>query len=102
MADIILDIGKDFFAVLDFKTNKNFRFYSAFNEYFYEPLDHLSVCEFNSYGMQLSLYSYMYSKLTGRKCVKQTVLYVVNGKFVPINLNYMKAEVQAMLESSVN
>ena len=100
MADVIIDAGK-YFYVVDFKTNKRFDRESRFNEYFHPPLDHLSVCEFNSYALQLSTYAYMYEPLTKKKLKKMFVLYLRPElkTFEVIPMNYMRAEIQALFEN---
>lgn len=99
-ADLIFDQG-NYFSVGDFKTNKAFKYESKYNEYLSTPLDHLAVCEFNSYALQLSLYAYMYEMLTGKKCKRLFVLYLRADRksFDVIHLNYLKAEVQQLLEN---
>lgn len=96
-ADLIYENKKNF-IISDFKTNKAFKFYSPFNDFMLEPVDHLSVCEFNTYGLQLSLYAYMYEKLTNKKCTGCVILYKdKEDKFYPIRVNYMKKEIIALI-----
>ena len=66
-ADLIIDHPNNEFSIGDFKTNKKIEFYSGFGNRLLEPVDHLSQCQHNMYALQLSLYAYMYSLLTGRK-----------------------------------
>ena len=88
------------FYVGDYKTNKAFRFINEFNEYFKAPLEHLGVCEFNTYALQLSLYAYMYERSSGKKCAGLVIFYrnKVDNTWYPIRLNYLKMEVKAMVE----
>lgn len=99
-SDIIIDSGK-YFHVVDFKTNKRFTFFSRFNEYFLEPLEHLAVCEFNVYCMQLSLYAYMYEKMSNKKLKSMFVLFLRPDKrsFDVVNMNYMKHEAAEILQN---
>lgn len=99
MSDVVIDSGKDYFYIVDFKTNKAFSFENKYNEYFFKPIDHLSTCEFNSYAMQLSMYAYMYSQISGRKLKGMFVLYLRTDKksFDVIPMNYLKAEVIDLL-----
>lgn len=100
-ADIILDNGNTF-HVLDFKTNKKFNFSSKYNEYFYEPIEHLQQCEFTTYSIQLSIYAYMYELLTGKKCSSLKIFYLrdFSGKYwQEINCLYMKDTVINMLKN---
>lgn len=101
-ADMIVDIGSEYFAVLDYKTNKRFNFHSTYNEFFKEPLSHLQICEFTTYALQLSLYAFMYSRMTGRKCIKTIILYVQNGKFLPINVNNLFSDIEKIIDYRIN
>ena len=96
-ADLIYEKGDSFF-IGDFKTNKKFRFYNSYNEYFHDPISHLSVCEFNTYGLQLSLYAYLHERATGKKCRGLVIFYMRNNKWYPIRCNYMKSEIVNMLD----
>lgn len=99
-ADMIVE-NKNFFHVLDFKTNKAFDFHSKYNDYFYEPISHLSICKFNTYAIQLSIYAYMYELLSGKKCSGLTILYLSEYKgkrfWTDIPCNYMKDSVQSLM-----
>lgn len=74
-ADLVIENGNTFY-IQDFKTNKAFNFNSKYNDYFYEPIDHLQVCEFTTYSMQLSIYAYMYENLFKKKCGGLTIYYM--------------------------
>jgi len=97
MADLIYNIKGDKFIVGDFKTNKKFNFSSLYGEHLLAPVDHLQNCEFNVYGLQLSLYAYMYEKMTGMRCSKCVIFYLKDNRFIPYHVNYMKAEVELLL-----
>ena len=87
----------------DFKTNKAFNFFSQYNEFMLKPMDHLSVCEFNTYGLQLSLYAYLHEKSSGKKCTGCVVFYKdKENKFYPIRVNYMKKEIISLIEDYNN
>lgn len=66
-ADLIIDHPNNEFSIGDFKTNKKIEFYSNYGNHMLEPISHLSQCQHNIYALQLSLYAYMYSLLSGRK-----------------------------------
>jgi len=89
------------FSVFDLKTNKKFNLFSPYSEYFLPPLSHLSACEFTSYGLQLSLYAYMYQSMTGRRVNQLGIIYYdkTNNKFSYYPLPYMKSDVLLMLKS---
>lgn len=99
-SDLIHVLPKDYFDVGDWKTNANFRYFSPFNQYLLYPLHHLSHCEYNMYGLQLSTYAYFYELMTGLKCRRIFVLYYWRDHniFQVIPLNYMKLEVMMMLK----
>ena len=100
-ADLVYEKEKSF-MLGDFKTNKRFNFHSSFNEYMIGPLSHLTVCEFNTYALQLSLYAYLYEKMSNKKCDGLVIFYkesesnqdgVVTPYWRPIHVNYMKNEI---------
>lgn len=91
-ADLIYDHG-DFFTIGDFKTNKRFNFTSSFNDHFKDPINHLSYCEFNNYALQMSMYAFMYEKISGKKCKKIVVFYLKEDKWYPIHCNYLKSDI---------
>lgn len=95
-ADLIYDHGTHF-TIGDFKTNKRFNFSSKYNEYFNEPLEHFTYCEFNTYALQLSLYAYMYEQATGKQCRKIVIFYLKENEFTPIHCNYLKSDIINML-----
>lgn len=101
-ADLVYE-NKNYFYIGDFKTNKNFRFFSEYNEFFKAPVDHLGVCEFNTYCLQLSLYAHLYELSSGKKCSGLVIFYKnKNDTWYPIRLNYMKKEIIALIEDYNN
>ncbi len=97
LADLIYEHSDSTFTVGDFKTNKRFRFSSQYNEWMLPPLDHLQVCENSTYAMQLSIYAWLYEKLTGLKCRKLAIFYLQGDRFVCYNSAYLKAEVENLM-----
>lgn len=100
-ADLIYHT-EDGFYILDFKTNKNFRFGSKYSEYLLNPLHHLTNCEFNIYALQLSMYAAMAEKIFDKKCKGLTVLYFEGLNIKPIHLNYMRYEVLELALHNIN
>ena len=94
-ADLIYE-HKNEFTIGDFKTNKRFRFSSPYSERLKDPVSHLHNCEFNLYGLQLSLYAYVYEKMSGKRCRKCVIFYLNDDRFISYHINYMKAEVEAI------
>ena len=99
-ADLIIDHKNNEFSVGDFKTNKKIEFGSGFGNRMKAPVEHLSQCQHNLYALQLSLYGYMYSLLTGRKLRHIFLMHCNDLKkgWQYISCNYMKYEVQFMLK----
>ena len=95
-ADLIYDHG-DYFTIGDFKTNKKFNFTSTFNDFFKNPIEHLTYCEFNNYALQMSMYAYMHEKTSGKRCKKIIVFYLDEDKWRPIHCNYLKSDIQNIL-----
>ena len=98
-ADLIYEHSNNEFTLGDFKTNKKFRFCSQFGEWLLAPVDHLQNCEFNTYTLQLSMYAYMYEKLTGKKCRKLVIFYLNGDRFTSYHCNYLKRDVEKLLEN---
>lgn len=99
-ADLIIDHKNNEFSVGDFKTNKKFEYYSGFGNRMKAPVEHLSQCQHNLYALQLSLYAYMYSLLTGKKVRHLFLMHCNNPNegWKYISCNYLKYEVQFMLK----
>ena len=98
-ADLILDLPNNEFSIGDFKTNKKIEFFSAYGKRMLPPIDHLSQCQHNTYALQLSLYAFMYSLLSGRKLRHLFLMHCNNRengwKYIPCNA--MIHEVRFML-----
>lgn len=103
-SDVIINHPNNQFSIVDFKTNKAFRFHSKYNEYLLSPVDHLQSCEFNIYTLQLSLYAFMYSALTGKKLKSMAINFLDEGRqtWKHIHIHYMKYEALLLLRSYGN
>jgi PD-(D/E)XK nuclease superfamily len=99
-ADIIRLEKNGGFSVFDLKTNKKFNYYNQYNEYLLSPLQHLTASEYSIYGIQLSLYAYMYQNHTGRRVNSIGVTYYDRNTnaFTYHPMSYMKYEVKALLD----
>lgn len=95
--DVFVDTNRGFF-IKDFKTNKRFRYHSYYGDFLLRPLQHLMECEFNIYALQLSMYALFYEQITGKRCLGLEIFYMKNGRWTIIPCNYMKYEVQLMLQ----
>jgi hypothetical protein len=98
LADLFYIHSDNTFTIGDFKTNKRYRFSSMYKDWMLEPLDHLPVCEHSTYGMQLSIYAYLYEQMTGMKCRQLVIYYLNKDRFVAHHPNYMKAEVKELFK----
>jgi hypothetical protein len=99
MADIIAPY-KEYFDVYDLKTNKVINYFSKYGEYMASPLQHLPSCEFTLYSLQISLYAYAYSQMTGRKFRQAAIFYWDRDAqtFSRIPVMYLKKEIEQLLE----
>jgi len=52
------------YEIYDFKTNREFKMKSEYNNKFLEPVSHLDVCENDIYALQMSLYQLLLEKYT--------------------------------------
>jgi len=48
-ADLVIDIDYDYFDIGDWKTNKEFTYYSKYDKYLLSPIDYLQDCHYNIY-----------------------------------------------------
>lgn len=97
-ADIIAPSG-EYFDVYDIKTNKEINFYSKYGEYMHYPVQHLPSCEFSLYSLQISLYAYAYSVMTGRKFRQAAIFYWDRDAetFSRIPISYHKNDIENLL-----
>lgn len=98
MSDCIAEVDELYFDVIDFKTNNKFNFENKYGEYLKQPLNHLQHCHHNDYALQLSLYAYLHSKLTGKKLRKIEILYHSEGTFKSIPVNYLYWDIVVLLK----
>ncbi len=98
-ADVIEDCG-NYFNVWDFKTNKKINYISQFGHWMNKPMSHLSDCQFNIYGLQMSIYAYMYQMETRKKVGRLTLLYYnpETLEWELINVPYMGLEAKKVLD----
>lgn len=97
-SDIIQPVGK-YFDVFDIKTNKAIHFSSKYDQYLNPPVAHLTHCEYNTYSLQLSLYAFLHSLLTGRT-PRQLAIFHWDKKaetFTRYPVPYLLSDVKALL-----
>lgn len=90
---------------VDIEDYKNFKdgvqFYNKYNKYMFEPVSHLSACNFVKTAIQLSMYGIMYEKITGNK-IRQlwireiSTINPLNHK--RINVPYLKTDCLAIMK----
>lgn len=97
-ADLIIEHNDYEFSVGDFKTNKKIDFCSEYGNRLLDPISHLSDCNYNLYCLQLSLYAYLFSLRTGKKCRKIFLMHLKDDKWNYIPGNYMEYEIRMMLK----
>lgn len=97
-ADLIIEHNDYEFSVGDFKTNKKIDFCSEFGNRLLAPISHLSDCNYNIYSLQLSLYAYLFSLLSGKKCRKIFLMHLNEDKWNYIPANYLEFEIRTMLK----
>lgn len=96
-ADLIIDLNDKEFLVGDFKTNKSIDFYSKWGDYMLKPLEHLTSCNYTIYSLQLSVYAYFYSLMTGKTCRNVFLMYKVDDRWQRIPANFMQHEVKVLM-----
>jgi hypothetical protein len=97
-ADLIIEHNDYEFSVGDFKTNKKIDFCNEYGNRLLNPVSHLSDCNYNIYCLQLSLYAYLFSLRTGKKCRKIFLMHLKDDKWNYIPGNYMEYEIKMMLK----
>ncbi len=87
--------------IIDYKTNKEIRFTSKYQEYLKEPISHLAECEYNVYSLQLSLYAYLLEGMYPKSKIGQLAIMWLNNsnKWIIYQVPYMKQEVIAILNT---
>lgn len=112
-SDLIAEyIDNNFFEIIDYKTNKKFSFGSSDweNSHFESPISHLPCNEYFTYALQLSMYAYIFSKMSGKKPSRLTVYWLkrkdvknyesFEGIWKKIGIPYLEDEVVSLLNNS--
>jgi len=76
--------GKEYFDIVDFKTNKEIKQKGYKGQKAAPPINELEDCNYNKYMLQLSLYAYMYEKQTGATCGKLVLLHLKEDDYKAI------------------
>ena len=88
------------YEIYDFKTNNKISYKNNYNERFNTPLEHIQVCEFNTYSLQLSIYRYILEKYTNIKINKSYILWLpgTSGVYELIQTKYFDTEAKCVLD----
>lgn len=99
-SDLIIDIDDEWFDCGDWKSNREFNFYSNFKKTLKYPFQHLQDCQYSIYSLQLSVYCLMYEKETGKKCRQIWIGYWDRLKetLIRIPIIYLRHEAQMLLD----
>ena len=100
MTDLLIDISDELFDIGDWKTNKEFNYFSKYNNFLLAPFEHLQDCQYVVYTLQLSIYALMYEMESGKKCRQLWAAHFNKEtlKFQKIPLFYMKNEAKKLLK----
>jgi hypothetical protein len=111
-SDLIVERKEDF-DIIDFKTNKKIKFENSFEDQnLLYPVAHLKNAEFHKYALQLSLYAYMYEKLTKKRAYRLVVFWLkrkkpedysqLDGTWVRYSMPYLREEAELVIEYGAN
>lgn len=89
----------DELQIWDWKTNKEIKRNNKWQQFQY-PLEHLDICEYNTYSLQLSLYKYLIEKNTNLKLGDSYIVWFneKNDKYEPIKCRDYREEVINLLQ----
>lgn len=95
----LIEVGKNYYNVYDFKTSKMIEFYNAYGQQMMlPPMSHLAHCNYNRYSLQLSMYAWMLEQ-EGKKIGKLGIIWITPSlKMYVYPCNYLKMEVEKILE----
>jgi len=95
----LIEVGKNYYNLYDFKTSKTIDFYNAYGQQMMlPPVEHLAHCNYNRYSLQLSMYAWMLEQ-EGKKIGKLGIIWVTPSlKMYVYPCNYLKFEVEKILE----
>lgn len=90
------------FVIEDFKTNlnKGIQFYDTYGKHLLHPVEHFESCNYNTYALQLSIYAWMYERMTGRRVRNLNIIYIPPTNFMDwkrIPVPYLKSDVENIL-----
>ena len=86
--------------VWDYKTNKAINTKNNYGQRFKKPIEHLDVCEINTYSLQLSLYKHIIEKNTNLKIGNCYLIWISekNKNYKVFKCKDLETEIKLMLE----
>jgi ATP-dependent exoDNAse (exonuclease V) beta subunit len=85
-------------SIFDYKTNKEIKYSNKYGEKFLPPLNHLDVCEYNKYGIQIWLYKLILERNTPYKVEDSYILWFSSKGFEKIKIPNLRKETEYLLE----
>lgn len=94
----LIEYGKTWFDISDFKTNESIDFYSKYGKYFQGCISHISDCKFNRYALQISAYAFLLEQMTGLKARQLKIIWIPDGINVTvIPVNFLRSDINNMI-----
>jgi hypothetical protein len=100
--------GKRYVTISDYKTNDKLTFSNPVKEKYKFPIQHLEVCKFNDYALQLNMYAYILAQsgfivdklFIEHNIVEPITLKVLSSKLLEVP--NLQADVAAMVKWRIN
>lgn len=88
------------FAIFDYKTNKEIKRTTQYNDYMLEPFSHIPKCELSKYSLQLALYSLIFERNCPYKISYSGIIWVAGeNDFELIKPIDYRKEAEIMLDN---
>jgi ATP-dependent exoDNAse (exonuclease V) beta subunit len=89
---------ENYLSIFDYKTNKKIDKSNKYGEKFLYPLNHLDVCEYNKYGIQVWLYKLILERNTPYKIGDSYILWFSSNGYEKIKVPDFRKETELLLE----
>ncbi len=90
------DEGK--YYIVDWKTNKSIDVINRYGGFMKAPLEHLDDCNYNHYGLQLSLYKFMVEAQLKINIAGMYLIHLGKESYKQYEVAYMEGEVEDILK----
>lgn len=104
-ADLVIDVDDKWFDIGDWKTNKEYNYFSKYGKTLLPPFEHLQDCQHSVYSIQLSTYAYMYEQEYAARGIEKKCRRIWIGfhdketlGFELIPVTYLKDQAKKLLE----